>query len=191
LNSSWWSTYVDTYIQPAASSTESAGIGFGSPLLFAVGNRVLVAFVCQGGELIVFDEEAGYVSPFPILLDGVFYQQPAFDGDFLWLVSSEGTLFRVDLNGDVLYQNIPGFQVMEEGSITVFDSDGDGIPEIFITGEGNALHGYTRSFRSLEGFPLPVWGRPYFVEAEGSRGRRKPEIFGMGMDNRLYRWQFR
>ena len=79
---------------------------------------------------------------------------------------------------------------MEEGHITIFDSDGDKVPEVFITGEGNALHAYTRNFRSLEGFPLPVWGKPYFVPAQSSNSK-KAEIFGMGMDRRLYRWQFR
>jgi hypothetical protein len=170
----------------------NTGIGFGSPLLFAHNNRVFVAFVCQTGELLVYDENASRIPPFPLYLNGIFYLQPVFDGQYLWLISSNGTLFRIGLDGELLYQHIPGFSVMEEGFITVFDFDGDRIPEIFITGEGNALHGFTRSFRSLEGFPLPVWGRPHFVEAQGSFGSsRKAEIFGMGMDRRLYRWQFR
>jgi len=166
----------------------SSGIGFGSPLLFAHNNRVYAAFVNQVGQLLVYDENAAFVQPFPINLDGIFYVQPVFDGEYLWLASSDGTFFRVSLDGEVLYQRIPGFSVMEEGHITIFDCDGDSVPEIFITGEGSALHAYTQNFRSLEGFPLPVWGRPLFVPAQGGR---KAEIFGMGMDRRLYRWQFR
>ncbi|MDR1859211.1 MAG: hypothetical protein LBQ69_07040 [Treponema sp.] len=166
----------------------STGIGFGSPLLFSHGNRVHVAFVCQDGEFSVYGENASPVPPFPLMLGGVFYQQPVFDGEYLWLVSSDGTLFRVGLDGEILYQRIQGFSVMEEGYITAFDCDGDKAPEVFITGEGNALHAYTRNFRSLEGFPLPVWGRPFFVPAQGGR---KAEVFGMGMDRQLYRWQFR
>jgi hypothetical protein len=162
------------------------GIGFGSPLLFAHNNRVHVAFVTQAGGLSLFDEEASFVEPFPLVLDGIFYQQPVFDGDFLWLVSDNGNLFRVSLDGEVLCQQIPGFSVKEEGYLAVFDGDGDKVPEIFITGEGNALYAYSRNFRSLEGFPLPVWGRTAFVSDGG-----KPEIIGMGMDNRLYRWQFK
>jgi hypothetical protein len=169
----------------------SSGIGFGSPLVFSHNNRVLVAFICQDGELIVYDENASYVSPFPLYLDGVFYLQPVFDGEYLWLVSANGTLFRVGVNGELLYHNISGFSVKEEGYLTVFDCDGDKIPEIFITGEGNALHAYTRNFRSLESFPLPVWGRPYFIEAQNTHGGKKSEIVGIGMDRRLYRWQFR
>jgi hypothetical protein len=167
-------------------SGASSGIGFGSPLLFAQNNRLFVAFISQAGEFFVFDENAAFIPPFPLILDGIFFHQPVFDGEFLWLISSNGTLFQVSLDGQVLNQNIPGFSVKEEGYITVFYSDNDKIPEIFITGEGNALHGYSRNFRSLEGFPLPVWGRPLFVSGSG-----KPEVIGVGMDRRLYRWQFK
>ena len=166
----------------------SSGIGFGSPLVFAYNNKIYVAFVNQSGQLLIYDEDAVLVPPFPVALDGIFYQQPVFDGDFLWLVSSNGTFFRVSVEGEVLYQNIPGFSVKEEGYITFFDSDGDKVPEIYITGEGNALYAYTRFFRSLVGFPIPAWGRPLFVPAQGGR---KAEIFGMGMDKRLYRWQYK
>jgi len=169
-------------------SMDNTGIGFGSPLLLTHNNRVLVAFVNQAGQLLIYDENAAPVQPFPLNLNGVFYIQPVFDGQFLWLAAADGTFFRVSLDGEVLYQQIAGFSVMEEGHITIFDSDGDKVPEVYITGEGNALHAYTRNFRSLEGFPLPVWGKPLFVPAQGNK---KAEIFGMGMDRRLYRWQFR
>jgi hypothetical protein len=167
-----------------------SGIGFGSPLAFAHNNRMYAAFVSQSGELVIYDENASLVSQFPLYLSGIFYLQPVYDGEYLWLISAEGTLFRVNLEGELLYQNIPGLSVREEGYLTVFDCNGDKTPEVFITGEGNALYAYTRSFRSLEGFPLPVWGRPHFVEAQNS-STRKTEIFGMGMDRRLYRWQFK
>ena len=170
------------------SSETSSGIGFGSPLLFAHNNSVHLAFVSQDGELSIFDENADAFQRFPVALDGVFYQQPVFDGEYLWLVSEDGTFFRVSLAGEILSQNISGFSVKEEGFITTFDCNGDKIPEVFITGEGNNLHAYTRNFRSMEGFPLPVWGKPLFVEAGG---KGKAEIIGMGMDRRLYRWQFR
>ncbi|MDR2479369.1 MAG: DUF3352 domain-containing protein [Treponema sp.] len=164
------------------------GIAFGSPLLFSHNGQTLVAFITQAGGLSVFDESAAPVPPFPLDLDGVFYLQPVFDGSGFWLVSSGGTLFQVGLGGEVLSQPIPGFSVMEEGYITLFDSDGDKIPEIFITGEGNMLHGYSRNFRSLEGFPLPVWGRPLFADLNNDG---KGECTGAGMDKLLYRWQFR
>ncbi|WP_461251915.1 hypothetical protein, partial [Treponema sp. R8-4-B8] len=118
----------------------SVGIGFGSPLLFAHNNKIYAAFVNQSGQFLVYDEDAVLVPPFPVALDGVFYQQPVFDGEYMWLVSSNGTFFRISLEGEILYQSIPGFSVKEEGYITFFDSDGDKVPEIYITGEGNALY---------------------------------------------------
>jgi len=165
-----------------------SGIGFGSPLLFAHNERVYVAFVNQAGQFLVYDENADLVQPFPLNLDGIFYVQPVFDGEFLWLTSSDGNFFRVSLSGEVLYQKISGFSVMEEGYIMIFKTGGGLAPEVFITGEGNAMHAYTRNFRSLEGFPLPVWGKPLFIPAQSGR---KAEIVGIGMDRRLYRWQFK
>ena len=164
------------------------GVGFGSPLLFAHNSRVLTAFVNQSGQLLIYDESAVPVSPFPLMLEGIFYHQPVFDGEYLWLISSEGYFFRVSIDGEVLSQQIHDFSVIEEGYITVFDYDNDKIPEIFITSDGNALYGFTRNFRSLEGFPLPIWGKPVFIPAQGSK---KAEIFGIGMSGRLYRYQFR
>ena len=169
---------------PAAVS----GIAFGSPLLFSHNNQLRAAFVTQAGELSVFDETALPLPPFPLSIDGVFYHQPVFDGEYLWLISENGTLFQVSLGGEVLHQQIPHFSVKEEGFITAFDSSGDGVPEIFITGAGNVLHGYSRDFRSLEGFPLPVWGQPLFADLNGDG---KPECVGVGMDRLVYRWQFK
>ncbi|MDR0601951.1 MAG: VCBS repeat-containing protein, partial [Treponema sp.] len=72
--------------------------------------------------------------------------------------------------------------------IIAADVDGDKVPEIFFSGEGNALYGYTRNFSSLDGFPLPLWGQPSFADLNGDG---KSECTGTGLDNRLYRWHFR
>lgn len=164
------------------------GIAFGSPLVFLRNNQVLTAFITQAGELSVFDENAVDLPPFPLELEGVFFKQPIFDGELLWLVSSGGVLFQVSLDGTVLSQRIPRLSVKEEGYITSLDVNGDRTPEIFVTGDGNALHGYTRNFSSLNGFPLPLWGRPFFGDLNGD-GRL--ECTGAGLDNKLYRWQFK
>jgi hypothetical protein len=165
-----------------------SGIAFGSPLVFLRDNKVFTAFITQAGELSVFDEAAAAIPAFPLKLEGVFFKQPVFDGEFLWLVSSDGDLFQISLDGTVLYQRIPRLSVKEEGYITALDVTGDKIPEIFITGDGNALYGYTRNFSSLNGFPLPLWGRPFFGDLNGDGNL---ECAGAGLDNRLYRWQFK
>ncbi|MDR2185087.1 MAG: hypothetical protein LBO80_05390 [Treponema sp.] len=169
-----------------------SGIAFGSPLLFAQGagrdSRVLAAFITTAGELTVVDESGTALSAFPLELNGVFYQQPVYDGEFLWIIESGGSLYQISLEGTVLHQKIPNLTVKESGYIAAFDVDGDKVPEIFFTGEGNALYGYARNFNSLDGFPLPVWGRPAFGDFNGDG---KMECAGIGLDNKLYRWQFK
>jgi hypothetical protein len=172
-----------------------SGIAFGSPEIFIYNDRLFVAFITQAGELTVFTETAEILSGFPAELEGVFYLQPVFDGEDLWILESEGTLYKINLNAEILSLKIPRLAVKEEGYITVAQLMGGEKPdsqkqpgEIFFTGEGNALYGYSRSFNSLEGFPLPVWGRPVFgdLNADG-----KTETAGVGMDNKLYMWQVR
>ncbi|MDR0876617.1 MAG: hypothetical protein LBN21_01075 [Treponema sp.] len=165
-----------------------SGIAFGSPLIFTHNDRVLTAFVTQAGVLSVHDQSAAPLPPFPLEIEGVFYVQPVFDGSSLWLISAGGDLYQVSLDGTVLSQNIPNFSAREDGYLTAFDVDGDKIPEIFFSGEGNTFYGYTGNFHSLEGFPLPVWGRPSLADLNGDG---KIEIVGAGLDNQLYRWQFR
>ena len=162
-----------------------SGIAFGSPLLFSRNNRVFVSFVTQAGILYVFNEDASLLPSFPMSVNGVFFIQPVFDGEFLWLVSENGTLFRISLDGEISHHRIPNFTVREEGFITVFNVRGNE-PAVFIAGDGNAFHGHYRDFRTLEGFPLPIWGRPFFGDLSGN-GRI--ELVGVGMDRLLYRWQ--
>ncbi|MDR1315741.1 MAG: VCBS repeat-containing protein [Spirochaetales bacterium] len=171
-----------------------SGIAFGSPLLFSHNGKVFAAFVTQAGELSVFTEEGMPAPGFPLNLNGVFHIQPVWDGASLWLLSSAGVLHQAafdsagaETGARVLSQTVPGLRA-EEGVIFVSDPDGDGTPEIFFTGEANALYGYSRSFSLLAGFPLPVWGLPAFADFNGD-GRM--ECAGAGLDNLLYRWQFR
>jgi hypothetical protein len=208
-----WPIYVTDLWTDRDQDRFVSGIAFGAPPVFAAsridvqggaqanaaenrkngdnaGSRSLVAaaFVTQTGELSVHDEGGNILPGFPVTLEGVFFLQPVFDGEFLWLLSSEGTLYQVSLEAAVLRQNIPNLQVKEESCLMTADCDGDGIPEIFFSGEGNALYGYARNFSSLDGFPLPVWGRPAIGDFNGDG---KTEIAGAGLDNRIYRWQFK
>jgi hypothetical protein len=174
-------------------------MAFGSPLLFSIrqstfSERLLITFITQAGQLTVYTETAEALPPFPLDLEGVFYLQPVFDGESLWIIESEGTLYRVGLDGETLSHTIPRLSVREGGYITVADISGgrrnSNAPKeaVFFTGEGNALYGYSRNFEALGGFPLPVWGRPLIGDLQGSG---KIEVAGMGMDNKLYLWQFR
>jgi hypothetical protein len=168
------------------------GIAYGSPLLFRAGEsgreNFITAFITMAGELGVYNEDGSVVPGFPVQLDGIFFLQPAWDGTFLWIVSEGGVLYQADLSGGVVEQRVPGLKVKENGFIGAFDVDGDKTPEVFVSGEGNALYGFSRSLNALEGFPLPVWGKPVFGDFDGDGSI---ECIGAGMDNKLYRWKFR
>jgi hypothetical protein len=165
------------------------GIAFGSPLVFleTKSSRIITAFITMPGELTLYTEQGSALPGFPLTLKGVFYLQPVWDGEYLWIVSGEGSLYRMDLDGRVMEQSVPDLTIKDEGCILCADVDGDGIAEIFITGEGNALYGYSRNLISIEGFPLPVWGRPVFADLDGDGIM---DCAGAGMDDKLYRWRF-
>ncbi|MDR2313544.1 MAG: VCBS repeat-containing protein [Spirochaetaceae bacterium] len=163
------------------------GIAYGSPLLFRSGGPAYTAFITMAGELFAYAEDGSVLPAFPQKLRGVFYLQPIWDGTYLWTVSEEGALYRIGLDGKISEQQAPDFSVKEEGYIGSADIDGDKVPEIFITGEKNALYGYAQNMVSLEGFPLPVWGKPVFADLDGDGNI---DCAGAGMDGKLYRWRF-
>jgi hypothetical protein len=155
--------------------------------LIASENSVQTAFITQAGSLTVHDAAGDLLPGFPLQLPGVFYIQPVFDGKYLWALSADGVLYRVELSGAMYFQEIPGFRA-EEGAIVCADIDRDSESEVFVSGDGNALYGFTRNFTMLAGFPLPVWGKPFFGDLNGDG---IAECTGAGMDNLIYSWQFR
>ena len=170
-----------------------SGIAYGTPELFIVqypdnNSRLFAAFITQAGELSIYTEDAELLPGFPLELEGVFYLQPVFDGENLWVIESAGTLYRIGLDGEVVSRKIPRLSVKEDGYIAIAETGKDKKTGVFFSGDGNALHGYFSNFSSIEGFPLPVWGKPVFgdLNADG-----KTEAAGIGMDNKLYMWQFR
>jgi hypothetical protein len=169
------------------------GIAFGTPELFTASypdktSRLFAAFITQAGELSIYTEDAEVLQNFPLELEGVFYLQPVFDGENLWAIASDGTLYRIGLDGQMFSRKIPRLSVKDDGYITVAETGRDKTTGVFFSGDGNALHGYFRNFSSIEDFPLPVWGRPVFGDLNSDG---KIEAAGIGMDNKLYIWQFR
>ena len=163
------------------------GIAYGSPVLFGSVSKPQVAFITQAGDLFLFDGEGAVKPNFPARLEGVFYAQPVWDGAYLWCLSADGTLWRVSPEGEVLSQSIPDFKA-EGAHLVSADADRDGSPEIFVTGDGNALYGYSASFGLLGGFPLAAWGEPWFGDLNGDGDM---DCLAVTMDNTIAGWQFR
>ncbi len=164
-----------------------SGIAFGSPVLFKNEDNLNVAFITQAGDLTIFTERGTQKTGFPVTLPGVFYTQPVFCGKYLWSLSAGGRLFRIGTDGSVVSKEIPDFTA-EHAVIQVFDTNGDGDKEVFVSGDANALYGFSSELELLEDFPLPAWGTPWFGDINGDGAIN---CFAVGMDNRLYAWQLR
>ncbi len=164
-----------------------SGIGFASPLLFARDGKAHVAFITQAGELTVLGEDAGALPGFPVRLPGLFYAQGLYDGEFLWYIAAEGIIYKVSLDGEYLSHKVPDMTA-SEGRLSLRDIDDDGEEEVFASGDGSILHGYSRSLSPLAGFPLPLWGFPSFADINGDG---KVDCVGAGLDDSLNAWIFR
>lgn len=163
-----------------------SGIAFGSPVLFQDQNELYVAFITQAGDLTIFTERGSLKAGYPITLPGVFYTQPVFCGEYLWALSAGGRLYRISLDGSVTSKEVPF--TAENAVVQAYDTTGDGKAEIFVSGDGNAIYGFTAMLEPLEDFPLPAWGTPWFGDINGDG---TINCFAVGMDSRLYAWQLR
>lgn len=164
-----------------------AGLGYGSPALVALGDSFRAAFLTQAGEFSVWNDRGETVPGFPVSLDGVFYGTPVFAADAFWAVSVSGALYRIGMDGRTTRLDVKGLGGREP-VISARDINRDGIPEIFVTGEGNAVYAFTSSLESLAGFPVPGTGRPAFADINGDG---LPELLSSGVDGTIQAVSFK
>ena len=160
---------------------ELEGIAYGSPCLFESGGKQYVAMITQAGELYVYDFDGQLLEPFPVTLNGVFFVNVEMADGYLFALSSEGELYRVALNGQVLKIRIPYFTA-KSGRITVCDYDDKEGQEIFITGEGNSLYGFNSSLELLPEFPVSGYGNPLFIDLNGDNNK---DCLSITFDNKI------
>jgi len=166
---------------------EISGIANGAPFFVQHRNQPGLALLTKAGELVVYSLDGTLLPGFPVQLPGVFSVQPVFDNTFIWALSESGMLYQVSTEGMVLSQPIRGLTATA-GFLVAADTDGDRIPEIYVTGDGNTLFGYTRNFTPRDGFPLAAWGLPFFGDFNGDG---KIECLAPTLENTLAAWQLR
>jgi hypothetical protein len=169
---------------------EVDGISFCSPLLFKdSSNRILIAFLTQGGQLNLWNTTGQSSKGMPLDLEGVYYASPEplsheRNADpFLLTLSEDGLLSLVNLRGEIVKS-----KKLEEGGdrnykIALFDFDRDGADEIFIYGARNTIIGLDAKLNYLPGFPIKGSQRPNFSDLNYDG---KYELIVGSFDGNLY-----
>jgi len=160
---------------------ELDGIAYGSPCVFKVNGKSFIAMITQAGSLYLFDSDFSLLPDFPIELDGVFYINVKASDNYIFAISSEGSLYRVDLQGNCLQVKIPYFSA-NKGLLTIQNYDDSGNSEIFISGEGNSLYGFNTELELLPAFPLAGYGIPIFKDLNGDN---KKDCLILTLDNTI------
>ncbi len=144
-----------------------------------------IAAVSEEGEFSVFSADGAMAPGFPLRLYGVFDSALAWAPVWrsFFLVSAEGTLYRVGADGQ-LYGSAPLKRGPATGSLILArDENGDGREELYLAGGGDALYAYGGDLAMLEGFPVSGAGLPVFIDIDGD-GRR--ELVTRGIDHTIH-----
>lgn len=160
---------------------ELDGIAYDSPCIFTSGGKQYTAMITQAGQLYVYDFAGKILAPFPLTLDGVFFLNVKMADGYLFALSAEGELYRVSLDGKILKVKIPYFTA-KSGRITVCDYDEKGGQEVFVSGEGNSLYGFSSAMELLPEFPVSGYGNPIFTDLNGDN---KNDCLAITFDNKI------
>ena len=173
--------YKNLELVNAEEPFELDGIAYGSPCLFTAGGKQYAAMITQAGQLYVYDTNGELLAPVPVGLNGVFYLNVEMADGYLFALSADGVLYRVGLDGKAMRVKIPYFTA-KTGCITVCDYDGKSGQEIFVSGEGNSLYGFSSLMELLPQFPVSGYGNPLFVDLNGDN---KNDCLSITYDNKI------
>lgn len=151
------------------------GIAFGSPsFLFDSGSQLpYVSLITQTGDLHIWKLETGEGTV--IHLDGLFKCATVADSKYFYAVSTEGTIYRVGLDGEVLSVTIPN-AACNEAFVSVKDD------VLYVCPDGNIVYGFDANLELVYPFPVTGWGNPVFADVNGDN---KADCFTLTIDNKL------
>ena len=164
------------------SPLEIDKIAYESPCLFSDGLNDYVAMITQSGELFVFNlETLELLEGFPLELNDIFYLNVKAANGSLFAISESGNLYKISLNKTVTWEKIPHLSC-KEGHLTVFDYDDDKKDEVFVSGQGNTLYGFSSDMELLYNFPVSGFGNPIFTDLNGDN---KKDCLVITFDNKI------
>lgn len=108
-------------------------------------------------------------------LNGVFKISPVVSGEYIFTLATDGTLYRVDCNGDFIIVKIPN-ATCNEAFISVNENN------LYICPDGNIIYGFDENLELVYPFPVTGWGTPVFADVNGDN---IADCFTLSIDNKL------
>ena len=174
---------------PEGYPIELDGIFASAPVFFeeTKGNPA-VAFVSEDGRFSIRSLSQDYAETASCDLNTVCKADLAYSASLraFFVVSQDGHLFKFNTAGAITDSLPLKTGAADDYRITLLDVTGDGKDEIFVSGGGNALYGYTSGFAPLDGFPLAGTGTPYLLDIDGDSF---PELITHGIDSKVHAYR--
>ena len=168
---------------------ELDGIFAAAPVCFEeTKGQYAAAFVSEDGRFSIRSLSQDYAETATCDLNTVCKADIAYSASLraFFVVSQDGHLFKFNTAGAITDSLPLKTGAADDYRITLLDVTGDGNDELFISGGGNALYGYTAGFAPLDGFPLAGTGTPYLVDIDGDS---LPELITHGIDSKVHAYK--
>lgn len=156
-------------------SLDVAGISYGSPVFYSNSKADLpiVSFITQNGDFYLWnlgtDENEIYH------VDGIYRTNPVCVGDSFVVLSTDGVLTKITMDGDMVSVQIPNATCNEP-----FISVNDDI--MYVCPDGNIIYGFDKNLELAYPFPITGWGIPAFADVNGDK---TPDCFALSVDNKI------
>ena len=168
---------------------ELDGIFAAAPVFFEeTKGKPAAAFVSEDGRFSIRSMAENYEELAACDLNTVCKADLVYSASLraFFVVSQDGHLFKFNTAGAITDSLPLKTGAADDYRITLLDVTGDGKDEIFISGGGNALYGYTSGFAPLDGFPLAGTGTPYLLDIDGDS---QPELITHGIDAKVHAYR--
>ena len=171
------------------SPIELEGIFAAAPVFFEeTKNNPAAAFLSEDGRFFIRSLSQDYAEIASCDLNTVCKADLVYSTSLraFFVVSQDGHLFKFNTAGAITDSLPLKTGAADDYRITLLDVTGDGKEEIFVSGGGNALYGYTSGFAPLDGFPLAGTGTPYLLDIDGDSF---PELITHGIDSKVHAYR--
>ena len=177
--------FADLKKKSASDASLSVGeIAFGSPALVAGKKGLFTVFVTQAGTLLIWDG-SGLEPVVAKDLGGTFEGNLVSDGKYVYCISTDATLHRIDLNGEDLCVRIPN-ATAKNAYISVRQKSGK--PCVFVNADSNVIYAFDSNLELLAGFPVAGSGNPVIADVNGDKS---PEVLSMSLDRKINAYRMR